>query len=105
MAIEYRITLDDNHQFSYRIELDRVYEAEAAQSAPAWTRLEYQQCSNCPLSKDNFSHCPAAVDLHRVIEDFQACRHSRRWLCGCVRLSASTTSRWAWKRACVRCSG
>ena len=71
MAIEYRITLDDNHQFSYRIELDRVYEAQAAQSAPAWTRLEYQQCSNCPLSKDNFSHCPAAVDLHRVIEDFQ----------------------------------
>jgi hypothetical protein len=71
MAIEYRITLDDNHQFSYRIELDRVYAAEAAQNAPAWTRLEYQQCSNCPLSKDNFSHCPAAVDLHRVIEDFQ----------------------------------
>jgi len=71
MAIEYRITLDDNHQFSYRIELNRVYEVEVAQSAPAWTRLEYQQCSNCPLSKDNFSHCPAAVDLHRVIEDFQ----------------------------------
>ena len=71
MAIEYRITLDDNHQFSYRIELDRVYDAEAVQHAPAWTRLEYQQCSNCPLSKDNFSHCPAAVDLHRVIEDFQ----------------------------------
>ncbi|WP_425915588.1 DUF6901 family protein [Pseudomonas sp. GWSMS-1] len=70
MAIEYSITLDDDHQFSYRIELDRVYAAEAAQSAPAWTRLEYQQCSNCPLSKDNFSHCPAAVDLHRVIEDF-----------------------------------
>jgi hypothetical protein len=71
MAIEYRITLDDNHQFSYRIELDRVYAAEVAQSAPSWTRLEHQQCSNCPLSKDQFSHCPAAVDLHRVIEDFQ----------------------------------
>jgi hypothetical protein len=70
MAIEYRITLDDNHQFSYGIELDRGYEAAAAQAAPAWTRLEYQQCSNCPLSKDNFSNCPAAVDLHKVIEDF-----------------------------------
>lgn len=70
MAIEYRITLDDNHQFNYCIELDRGYEAAVAQSAPAWTRLEYQQCTNCPLSKDNFSHCPAAVDLHKVIEDF-----------------------------------
>lgn len=61
MAIEYRITLDD-YQFSYRIELDRVYAAEVAQSAaPSWTRLEHQQCSNCP----------AVVDLDRVIEDFQ----------------------------------
>jgi hypothetical protein len=71
MAIEYRVTLDDNHQFSYRIELDRAYPVAAVQAAPAWTRLGHQQCSNCPLSKDNFSHCPAAVDLHRVIEDFQ----------------------------------
>lgn len=70
MAIEYRITLDDNHEFSYRIELDRAYDRERAAAAPKWTRLEYQQCSNCPLKKDDFSHCPAAVDLHRVIEDF-----------------------------------
>ena len=71
MAIEYRITLDDKHDFSYRIELDREYDREVAAQAPKWTRLDHQRCSNCPLSKDDFSHCPAAVDLHRVIEDFQ----------------------------------
>lgn len=71
MAIEYRITLDDEHDFSYRIELDRVYDKEGAAQAPKWTRLEHQRCSNCPLSLNEFSHCPAAVDLHRVIEDFQ----------------------------------
>ncbi|QEY62346.1 hypothetical protein FXN65_09790 [Metapseudomonas lalkuanensis] len=71
MAIEYRINLDDLHEFSYRIELERAYDAERASAAPKWTRLEHQQCSNCPLSKDAYSHCPAAVDLHRVIEDFQ----------------------------------
>lgn len=71
MAIEYRISLDDNHQFDYRIELDRAYDPTSADAAPSWTRLEHQQCSNCPLSKEGFSHCPAAVDLHRVIEDFQ----------------------------------
>ncbi|GAC1031295.1 hypothetical protein thsps21_21220 [Pseudomonas sp. No.21] len=70
MAVEYRITLDDEHEFSYRIELDRQYDQERALAAPKWTRLEFQQCSNCPLSRDKFSHCPAAVDLHRVIEDF-----------------------------------
>lgn len=71
MAIEYRITLDDEHTFSYRIEMDREYDRELAAQAPKWTRLEHQRCVNCPLSRDEFSHCPAAVDLHRVIEDFQ----------------------------------
>ncbi len=71
MAIEYRIRLDDLHEFSYRIEPDRAYEPERATAAPKWTRLEHQQCSNCPLSRDAYSHCPAAVDLHRVVEDFQ----------------------------------
>ena len=33
MAIEYRITLDDEHDFSYRIELDRDYDQEAAAQA------------------------------------------------------------------------
>jgi len=70
MAVEYRITLDDEHEFSYRIELDREYDQERAATAPKWTRLDFNQCSNCPLSRDRFSHCPAAVDLHRVIEDF-----------------------------------
>ena len=71
MAIEYRITLDDNHQFSYSIELNRQFDAQQAANAPAWTRLEHEQCSNCPLSREQHSHCPAAVDLHRVIEDFR----------------------------------
>lgn len=71
MAIEYSITLDETHDFKYHIELDRPYAADVLAVAPKWTRLEYQQCSNCPLKKEQFSHCPAAIDLYRVIEDFQ----------------------------------
>jgi hypothetical protein len=71
MAIEYRIILDDEHEFSYRIEPDRVFDHEAATRAPKWTRLDHQRCNNCPLSREKFAHCPAAVDLHRVVEDFQ----------------------------------
>ncbi|WP_437881184.1 DUF6901 family protein [Pseudomonas sp. LRF_L74] len=71
MAIEYRIALDDHHQFSYRVELEREYDpAQVGDGLPKWTRLDYNQCSNCPLAKDRYSHCPAAVDLHRVVEDF-----------------------------------
>ncbi|WP_447748024.1 DUF6901 family protein [Pseudomonas nicosulfuronedens] len=71
MAIEYRITLDDEHEFSYRIELERHYDPQVAAEAPRWTRLDYNRCSNCPLNPGQNSHCPAAVDLHRVIEDFR----------------------------------
>ena len=71
MTIEYRITLDDNHEFNYRVELDRSYDPAAAAGAPRWTRLDHEQCSNCPLNKDINTHCPAAVDLCRVIEDFR----------------------------------
>ena len=39
MAIEYCITLDDNHQFSYRIELNREYDPAQAQQAPAVQQL------------------------------------------------------------------
>lgn len=71
MAIEYRITLDDGRSLHYSIENDRPYQIEDAAGLPKWTDLEYNQCSNCPLKKEQFSHCPAAVDLHRVIEDFR----------------------------------
>ncbi|MBT8765167.1 DUF6901 family protein [Metapseudomonas boanensis] len=71
MTIEYQISLDELHEFNYRIELERGYDLAQAERAPKWTRLEHHQCSNCPLSQTVHSHCPAAVDLHRVIEDFQ----------------------------------
>jgi hypothetical protein len=71
MTIEYRITLDDNHELNYRVELDRSYDPMQVGDAPRWTRLEHEQCSNCPLDRNLHDHCPAAVDLHRVIEDFR----------------------------------
>ena len=105
MAVEYRITLDDEHEFSYRIELDRQYDQERALAAPKWTRLEFQQCSNCPLSRDKFSHCPAAVDLHRVIEDFHGLPAFKKAVFLVRTPGGSTPSRWAWKKGCGRCSG
>lgn len=71
MTIEYSIAFDETHELNYRIHLNRENDADSLAAAPKWTRLEYQQCSNCPLKKEQFSHCPAAIDLHRVIEDFK----------------------------------
>lgn len=71
MAVEYRITLDDEHAFNYKIELERDQLSAVQQNTPhEWTRLEHQQCVNCPLRSEEHSYCPAAVDLQAVVEDF-----------------------------------
>ncbi|MBU0484345.1 MAG: hypothetical protein KKB30_07510 [Proteobacteria bacterium] len=37
---------------------------------PAWTKLDYYQCPNCPLHVDQVHYCPAAISLIPVINNF-----------------------------------
>ena len=37
---------------------------------PAWTKLKYFQCENCPLG-DDVDYCPVAVNLSTVVEKFK----------------------------------
>jgi hypothetical protein len=37
---------------------------------PAWTKLEYFQCANCPLGDDT-EDCPVAVSLATLVETFK----------------------------------
>ncbi|HEY2685107.1 MAG TPA: hypothetical protein VGI93_16425 [Steroidobacteraceae bacterium] len=39
---------------------------------PFWTELKFNQCSNCPLSADEHSHCPAAVHMAPAIDSLKA---------------------------------
>jgi hypothetical protein len=41
---------------------------------PAWTRLDYRQCSHCPLSIEEHPHCPLALQLHNVVDRFHDTR-------------------------------
>ena len=43
----------------------------AAVTPAAWTQLAYCQCSNCPLKREQVEHCPAALDIQPIIEDFR----------------------------------
>lgn len=72
MTIQYFFTFDDGLELKFNVDIDRVFDVKQDLSkAPGWTRLDNNQCSNCPLSKDKFSHCPAALDLDKVARDFQ----------------------------------
>jgi len=72
MTIQYTFNFDDGLELKFSVDIDRKYDSKQDLSkAPEWTRLGNNKCSNCPLSKDKFSHCPAALDLDRVARDFQ----------------------------------
>ena len=38
---------------------------------PKWTELEFQQCPGCPLRGYEFKYCPAAANLHPMMEFFK----------------------------------
>jgi hypothetical protein len=72
MIIEYFFSFDDDTDLTYTVDLDRKFELKAdRRNAPAWTQLTNHQCKNCPLDKKTYSHCPAALDLDQVVQDFQ----------------------------------
>ncbi len=72
MIIEYFFSFANGVDLNYIIDLDRKFQPKADRSnAPEWTRLGNHQCKNCPLDKKEYSHCPAALDLDQVIQDFQ----------------------------------
>jgi hypothetical protein len=72
VSIEYRLHFDGGETLSHTVHVDTHSADRQAdigdQNAPAWTRLENHQCTNCPYSGSAVSHCPAAVRLSPLIE-------------------------------------
>lgn len=68
-----------NVNYSFRFQTGRVVEFRVTaqpdpvkSDLPPWVKLDYCQCSNCPLSPKEHSVCPAAVGILPVVEAFQA---------------------------------
>lgn len=60
--------------FTFKIPLDPKtinYIGKEALDLPDWTKLEYQQCSNCPLKPETSPRCPVAVNLHDLLKQFK----------------------------------
>lgn len=76
MSIRYEFTfLDDGTVLSVETQSASSRKKEAPEDLakrPEWTRLKHCQCSNCPLDRATTSHCPAALDMQPLVEDFQS---------------------------------
>lgn len=71
LAIHY--TLQVPHQlpesFVVRLDADTLDPADAlSDDLPDWTRLQFHQCSHCPLSPATHPHCPLAAYLAPLVE-------------------------------------
>lgn len=71
MFIRYTFTMDAGKVLSYRIDFDREREPlNDPAGYPAWIRLGFQQCANCPLQPAQHPLCPVALDAYEIIAGF-----------------------------------
>ncbi|NOR51287.1 MAG: hypothetical protein GQ470_01585 [Gammaproteobacteria bacterium] len=70
--IKYQVNLDDGREFFFEVDLERDEQASMAPPGEhaQWTRLDCHRCSNCPLDSSQATHCPAAVDIENIAENF-----------------------------------
>jgi hypothetical protein len=71
----YQFQFEDGYTKDYHIALDpktlSLIPADHRQNISEWTRLNYNQCSNCPLAIDTHPFCPIAVNIMELVETFK----------------------------------
>lgn len=72
LKIKYRFCFEDGEVECHDVNLDphTLELLDAPESDPSdWTRLEFHQCPNCPLSTSEYEHCPAALAVSGLARD------------------------------------
>jgi hypothetical protein len=72
--ILYCFKFDDQTQEQVEIELDGESLALCTpppEDPPEWTKLDFHQCSHCPLKTDEVPHCPLTLQLVNIIPLFE----------------------------------
>ncbi len=71
--ITYRITPENGATEAFDFKLDaETFDliSEDITDPPAWTELEFRQCSHCPLDSSEHTHCPLALQLFCIVDRF-----------------------------------
>jgi len=74
MTIKYYFTLPEGVREVFNLQFD-AQELELVGSIqdvlPPWTKLDFHQCPNCPLTPDTHPHCPLAARLVDIVQRFE----------------------------------
>ncbi|MEH6811433.1 MAG: hypothetical protein V7677_02780 [Motiliproteus sp.] len=77
IVFRYQFQLSDERQESFELVLDSHTLEPAEQaltSPPEWARLNFKQCTHCPLRSNTHPYCPVAISLVPVVELFNNVR-------------------------------
>ncbi len=72
---KYLFLLINGQKESFEINLDKKslkYIPVTDIEPSAWTKLEHNQCNNCPLNKKDYPDCPLAINLSDVVSKFSS---------------------------------
>ena len=72
-TIQYCFTLNDGSQeiFNLRFNAETLaLKHNTPEKLPPWTKLDFHQCSNCPLDIEKHPHCPVAENLVNIVTRF-----------------------------------
>jgi hypothetical protein len=73
-SLTYRFLFPDGVEKQFLVQLDRQncsIVVPKRENYPTWTRIDFKQCQNCPLSAAEHTHCPVAVNIVDIVEFFQ----------------------------------
>lgn len=73
LKVQYRFKLKNQPDEIFQLNIDPLTLSimnNLPQSEPEWTRLEFYQCPNCPLTPNHSPHCPLAGNLVNVVSRF-----------------------------------
>ena len=71
---KYIFSIDNQEQFEIQISIDGEtlnFVEQANEENPEWTELQYCQCINCPLNKEDVKYCPVAKNISSAITKFK----------------------------------
>ena len=72
----YQFNFEDGSQKDFKVVIDAntlLIKRDNNLLMPEWTELKNFKCPHCPLNEKETAHCPVAVNLVAVIEEFYGC--------------------------------
>lgn len=71
--ITYIIQLKGGKEYTFEVDLDRPDRRETAnnEAHAFWTKIDYNQCTNCPPQTAKQKYCPVALDIEEITGKFK----------------------------------